>query len=59
MPTITAILIAYQPALGAHPVYRVHFERDGKRAFFEFAADDAIGARKIASERLGIPFRVP
>ncbi len=56
---ITRIAIAYQPALGAPPVFRVDYARDGALCLLDVVAHDAIEARQIASARLGIPFSLP
>jgi hypothetical protein len=56
MPRITGVSIAYQPTLGGFPIWRVKFELGGVERTLELTADDAIGARKLAAHRLGIPF---
>jgi len=55
---ITGAEIACCPELNEAPMYRVKYQRDGKRDEMLFRAQCAITAQQVASERLCIPFRL-
>lgn len=47
---------AYTPVMGETPIFRVDFERAGRRESMEVRADDSIEAHQIAAKRLGVPW---